>query len=53
MLGKEISINGRKKKNLTLIVYTSEVMKAKGRKNETGVGGGDQPLMTLSCQVVT
>lgn len=53
VLGKEISISGRKKKNLTLIVYTSEVMKAKGRKNETGVGGGDQPLMTLSCQVVT
>lgn len=41
-----------KKKEFNLIVYTSEVMKAKGRKNETGVGG-DQPLMTLSCQVVT
>ena len=36
VLGKEISISRKKNpKKLTSIIYTLEVMKAKGRQNET------------------
>lgn len=50
--------NKRKKqnktlKNLTSLVYTLEVMKARGRQDETQVGGGDQGVTMISCQVVT
>lgn len=40
-------------KNLTSLVYTLEVMKARGRQDETQVGGEDQGVTMISCQVVT
>lgn len=40
-------------KYLTSIVDTFEVMKAKGRQGEIEVGGGDQGVTMISCQVVT
>ena len=47
-------MSGKKTLNyLTSIVDTLEVMKAKGRQGETEVGGGDQGVTMISCQVVT